>query len=47
VVLKVVDPGVRGWAVVVVMSLIPWVVGQLHKSFPFGRAKDTSTLRKA
>jgi len=27
-VLKTVDPGVRGWAVVVVGSLVPWVVGQ-------------------
>jgi Ca2+-transporting ATPase len=28
-VLKVADPGVRGWLVVIGMSLIPWVVGQV------------------
>jgi Ca2+-transporting ATPase len=46
VVLKVADPGAKGWAVVMVMSLIPWVVGQLHKSLSFGRAKDISALQE-
>jgi P-type Ca2+ transporter type 2C len=32
-VLKVVDPGKEGWALVIVMSLIPLIIGQIHKSF--------------
>ena len=31
-VLKVVDPGKEGWILVIVMSLIPLIIGQLHKS---------------
>jgi Ca2+-transporting ATPase len=31
-VLKVVDPGKEGWALVIVMSLIPLIIGQIHKS---------------
>ena len=31
-VLKVVDPGMRGWMLVIGMSLIPWMIGQLLKS---------------
>lgn len=30
-VLKAVEPGVRGWALVIGMSLIPWVVGEVVK----------------
>ena len=28
-VLQVVDPGARGWALILSMSLIPWLVGQV------------------
>ena len=31
-VLKVVDPGKDGWILVIVMSLLPLIIGQLHKS---------------
>ena len=31
-VLKVVDPGKEGWILVMVMSLLPLVIGQIHKS---------------
>ncbi len=40
-VLKVADPGVKGWVVVMVMSLIPWVIGQLHKGFGLGTERKT------
>ena len=33
-VLKIVDPGLTGWGVVLGMSLIPWIVGQIYKSIP-------------
>jgi len=32
-VLRVADPGTRGWAVVISMSLVPWAIGQILKSF--------------
>jgi Ca2+-transporting ATPase len=32
-VLKVADPGVKGWVVVISMSLVPWALGQILKSF--------------
>ncbi len=32
-VLKIVSPGPRGWILVIVMSLAPWVVGQIYKTF--------------
>jgi Ca2+-transporting ATPase len=32
-VLKMEDPGTKGWSLVILMSLIPWVVGQSMKSF--------------
>ena len=32
-VLKVVDPGKEGWILVIVMSLLPLIIGQIHKSF--------------
>jgi Ca2+-transporting ATPase len=32
-VLKVTDPGIRGWAVVIGMSLVPWALGQIMKKF--------------
>jgi Ca2+-transporting ATPase len=35
-VLKVVDPGIVGWILVLMMSLIPLVIGQLHKSLVRG-----------
>lgn len=31
-VLKVVDPGKEGWILVIVMSLLPLIIGQIHKS---------------
>jgi Ca2+-transporting ATPase len=33
-VLRIVNPGLMGWGVVIGMSLIPWVVGQIYKSLP-------------
>jgi Ca2+-transporting ATPase len=31
-VLKVMDPGRKGWLLVIVMGLIPWIIGQIVKS---------------
>lgn len=31
-VLRVVDPGMKGWILVMVMSLLPWMIGQILKS---------------
>ena len=33
-VLKLVNPGIQGWILVLVMSLVPLVVGQIAKSIP-------------
>jgi Ca2+-transporting ATPase len=33
-VLKITHPGLSGWALILGMSLIPWIVGQIYKSFP-------------
>jgi Ca2+-transporting ATPase len=30
-VLKVVDPGTNGWILILVMSIVPWIIGQLWK----------------
>jgi Ca2+-transporting ATPase len=35
-VLKVVNPGKEGWIIVIAMSLLPLVIGQIHKSFVKG-----------
>ena len=35
-VLKVVDPGIKGWILVIVMSLVPCIVGQVAKSIRRG-----------
>lgn len=31
-VLKVINPGMKGWILIIVMSLIPWIAGQISKS---------------
>jgi Ca2+-transporting ATPase len=31
-ILKIVDPGWTGWGLVLGMSLIPWIIGQIYKS---------------
>jgi Ca2+-transporting ATPase len=31
-VLKVTNPGIKGWILIIVMSLIPWITGQISKS---------------
>lgn len=31
-VLKVTNPGMKGWILIIVMSLIPWIAGQISKS---------------
>jgi Ca2+-transporting ATPase len=36
-VLKVVDPGARGWALVIGMSLVPWMMGQMLKQVGVNR----------
>ncbi len=36
-VLKTVDPGVRGWVIAAIASLIPWVAGQLSISWRYRR----------
>jgi Ca2+-transporting ATPase len=33
-ILKLTNPGLKGWSLVLGMSLVPWVVGQIYKSFP-------------
>ncbi len=38
-VLKVVDPGPNGWILILIMSLVPWVIGQLSK---IGRRKRSA-----
>jgi Ca2+-transporting ATPase len=34
-VLKITDPGVKGWLLVIGMSLIPWLVGQTLRQLGF------------
>jgi Ca2+-transporting ATPase len=43
-VLKVVDPGLKGWIVVIGMSLIPWTIGQILKSISLKKSHMASTL---
>lgn len=38
-VLKVVDPGLAGWGIVLSASLLPWLAGQLFKSWQTDTAK--------
>jgi Ca2+-transporting ATPase len=42
VVLKVVHPGTEGWMLVIVMSVIPWVIGQIIKSTHGRKAQNGS-----
>jgi Ca2+-transporting ATPase len=47
-VLKLTHPGGNGWLVVAVMSLIPWIIGQVAASLkPAARARGGHTLRLA
>jgi Ca2+-transporting ATPase len=39
--LKISDPGLLGWGVVLVMSLIPWIIGQIYKIFSIQTKADS------
>jgi Ca2+-transporting ATPase len=39
-VLKLTNPGIKGWILIVAMSLIPWVIGQISKTIPTKTARS-------